>query len=107
MSNYVVTFRIANKTLGGRTYQDRYNDLDKELRARAKTDGIWYDTTSFFLVGSSENTYEFGERLSRGLNSEHDMVFTFDPSDMSACYFGNIEAPDVLVHFFPNAIKLG
>lgn len=42
---YIVTFRIANKTVGGKSYQDRYGALDRELKARAETDGIWFDTT--------------------------------------------------------------
>ena len=103
---YIVTFRIANKTLDGLSYQDRYDALDTELKAKAKTDGLWYDTTSFFVVGSDENTYSFGERLVQHLNSKHDMLFGFDPEDMSAFYFGNIDAPEVLTHFFPRAKKL-
>lgn len=103
---YLVTFRIADKTVAGQSYQDRYVALDKQLKARAKTDGIWYDTTSFFVVGSNENTYEFGNRLAAPLNEDHDMLFVFDPEDKSACYFGNIQAEDVLLSFFPKARKL-
>lgn len=101
---YVVTFRIANKTLGGRSYQDRYDALNDELRAGAN--GIWFDTTSFYVVGSAENTYEFGGRLAQHLNSQQDMLFGFDPEDMSAFYFGNIEGLVALKSFFPRAKKL-
>lgn len=100
---YIVTFRIADKSIGGRSYRERYDGLDNELR---QGDGFWYDTTSFFVVGSNEDTYTFGRRLCRQLSSSADMLFTFDPHDMSACYFGTIEAEDVLLSFFPKAIRI-
>lgn len=105
MNTYAVTFRIANRTVGGRTYQDRYDALNAELQNSGG--GLWFDTTSFYLVESDETTFEFGERLVRGLDETHDMLAAFDPKDMSACYFGNIAAEDVFRGFFFIAKKLG
>lgn len=102
---YIVTFRIADRTVGGQTRQQRYNQLIENLQNGS--DGFWCDTTSFFVIGSAEHTYEFAERISEGLSVDHDMLFTFDPEDMSACYFGTLESPEVLKSFFPLMKKLG
>lgn len=96
---YVVTFRIADKTINGKTYQNRYDALVSNLAHQH--DGFWFDTTSFYIVGSNENTTAFATRIVRGLSSQHDMLFVFDPEDMSACCFGSIEAVNVLTSFFP------
>jgi hypothetical protein len=105
MSTYVVTFRIADRTVGGKSYQDRYDALIENLTANH--DGIWFDTTSFYLVGSHEDARTFAERIVHGLSPQYDMLFTFDPDDMSACYLGSVAALDVLKSFFPNSEKVG
>ena len=64
--------------------------------------GYWEDTTSFFLITSELNTDEFAAKACMGLSATEDMVFIFDPSDMSASYFGAAKHPDVLRSFFPN-----
>jgi len=101
---YVLTFRIKNETIGGKSYQDRYDALHAALK---KNNGLWYDTTSFYLMGSAESTSAIGARLVQGLNAQHDMLFVFDPEDMSACYFGNIGSLGALTGFFPKSKKLG
>jgi len=102
---YVVSFRIADKTIDGKTYQNRYDTLVENLAYRC--DGFWFDTTSFYLVGSSENTSAFARRVVRGLSSKHDMLFAFDPEDMSACCFGAFQSEDVLESFFPRLERVG
>lgn len=104
MYQYAITFRIANKTVGGKSYDDRYEQLLSNLREEGF--GFWDETTSFALVESRLGTYELGKRASRGLSQRHDLLFLFDPEDMSACYFGAVEHEDVLLSFFPNAKKL-
>ena len=59
------------------------------------------------LVESDEQTRDFAARLVHGLSAKFDMLFTFDPEDQSACYFGAIESPDVLESFFPKAVRIG
>ena len=103
-SNYCVTFRIANKTVGGKTYDERRLSLVENVRENGR--GYWEDTTSFFLVESSLNTPTFAARASKGLSATDDMVVVFDPADMSACYFGAVRHADVLKSFFPRLQKL-
>ena len=96
---YCVTFRIAEKTVSGKTYNDRYNALIENVR----TDGMgyWEETTSFFLVESNLSTDEIAQDAARALSAKDDMLLVFDPSDMSASYFGAFKYVEVLRGFFP------
>jgi hypothetical protein len=104
MSHYAVTFRIEYETVGGKSYQERYDSLINNLQAKRM--GQWNEPTSFWMVESDETTYDFTRRIAKGLSPEKDMVFAFDPEDMSAGYFGNVEAVNVLTSFFPSARKV-
>lgn len=101
MSTYVVTFRIANLTARGHTYDERRERLVENVLAEGA--GYWDETTSFFFVESNKDTYAMSEALVVGLSSKHDIVVVFDPQDMSACYFGPVQHEDVLLSFLPRA----
>ncbi|HMJ43687.1 MAG TPA: hypothetical protein VK522_15555 [Pseudolabrys sp.] len=104
MSNYCVTFRIADKTIGGKTYAERRQQLVDNVH----TDGLgyWEETTSFFVVESSLSTDRIAADASKGLSAADDMVFVFDPADMSAYYFGPLKHTDILRSFFPELKKV-
>jgi len=99
MFTYCVTFRIADRTVNGKTYAERREMLIEN--ARKEKGGFWEETTSFLLVESSLTTPEFAKRTCTDLSLEHDLVLVFDPSDMSASYYGALEHLDVLKSFFP------
>ncbi|WP_425105507.1 hypothetical protein [Ancylobacter sp.] len=101
---YCVTFRIANKTVAGKTYDERREALIAS--ARAENLGFWEETTSFMLVESDLYTSALARRLVEGLSKKDDILFIFDPSDKSGNYFGPIEYADVLRSFFPKAKSL-
>jgi hypothetical protein len=103
MSTYCVTFRIANETIGDKTYADRRQSV---VEAVNSGNGYWDETTSFFLVESALNTPNFAKAASAGLSKTKDMLVAFDPEDMSMAYFGAVERPDVLATFFTSAHKL-
>ncbi|QKV18684.1 hypothetical protein [Oricola thermophila] len=103
-STYCVTFRVADQTVNGKTYNERRQSIIDAVR---KEDlGYWEETTSFFLAESNLDTTTFGKTASAGLSAKHDMLAAFDPSDMSLAYFGAIDHPDVLASFFKTAKKL-
>lgn len=105
MSNYCVTFRIADRTIGGKTYKDRRQGLVENVQA-AGGPGYWEETTSFLLAESGLSTEAFAAKACRGLSAADDLVVVFDPADMSACYFGPLKHVDVLRGFFPKLKKL-
>lgn len=103
-SHYCVTFRIADRTVGGKTYNERRNLLIEN--ANKEKIGYWEETTSFLLVSSALNTPDFAKRVCQGLSADYDMVLVFDPTDMSASYFGALQHVDVLRSFFPKLKKV-
>jgi hypothetical protein len=68
--------------------------------------GYWEETTSFFIVESNLSTEDIAKRAAQALSARDDMLFLFDPKDMSACYFGPIAHADVLGSFFPKLKKV-
>ena len=103
MSDYSVTFRISDKTVGGKSYEERRKSLIES--AYSKDSGYWEETTSFILVGSALSTDAFTAKICKGLSAAEDMVLVFDPVDMSASYFGALRHVDVLRSFFPKLKK--
>jgi hypothetical protein len=104
VSTYCISFRIADKAVNGKSYSERRKLLVDN--AQAAGNGTWDETTSFLLVSSSLDTNSFSTRVCKGLSSADDMVFIFDPSDSSACYFGVVKDVAGLKKFFPGATKI-
>jgi hypothetical protein len=103
MNTYCVSFRIADRTVAGKTYQERYDCLMNNLKStQVKGSGFWMEPTSFALVESHLDTESFAAKAVSGLDKKNDIVFVFDPQDMSARYIG-VEHKDVLASFFPKA----
>lgn len=102
---YAISFRIADKTVGGKTYEDRRQSLIDGARASGEM-GFWDGTTSFILVESDMTTGAIAKSACKGLSEKDDMLFLFDPADMSAYYFGAVPHTDVLGTFFPKLKKL-
>lgn len=103
MANYHLTFRIADKTVGGKSYADRRQQLIDNVYS---DNGFWDEPTSFILVHSGLNTPDFAKLASKGLSPADDLVLVFDPEDQSASCFGKVEHFDVLRSFLPNVKKL-
>ncbi|CVI58770.1 hypothetical protein CFBP4996_19755 [Agrobacterium leguminum] len=103
MSTYCVAFRIAAKTVNGKTYDDRRQSVIDAVYTKGA--GYWEEMTSFFLVSSPLSTSAFIKAASAGLSKADDLLLIFDPSDMSMGYFGNFSHPDVLKSFFVTAQK--
>lgn len=101
---YCISFRISEETVGGKSYADRRQMLINN--AYEGSDGYWEETTSFLMVGSSLQTGAFAQKVCKGLSAKHDLVLVFDPTDMSASYFGPFKHADVLASFLPKAKKL-
>lgn len=104
MNTYCVSFRIAAETVGGKTYDERWESL--VLAARKADAGFWDGTTSFFLVESGLDTNAFAKSLTAGLSKSQDMLVVFDPADMSMAYFGAVKETAALESFFKFRTKL-
>jgi hypothetical protein len=104
MATYCVTFRIADKTIGGKTYNDRREALINNVYEQGN--GYWEETTSFFLMSSNLQTPAFLKKATQGLSQADDLVIAFDPEDMSAAYFGPLKDRPVLASFFASLQKV-
>ncbi len=104
MSTYCVSFRLGDGPSGKPTYAQRYEKLVQNVRTEGS--GYWEETTAFFLVESGLDTNSFATKAVQGLNSKEDAVLIFDPSDMSAVFFGLLAHEGVLKSFFPLLRKL-
>lgn len=104
MSNYFVTFRISDKTVNGKSYDERRTQLIENVYVEGNS--FWDETTSFLIVGSNLTTDAFGAMAAKGLSENDDMVVVIDPTDMSMAYFGAVQYPDVLESFFRYKKKL-
>jgi hypothetical protein len=104
MDNYCVTFRIAEQIVGDKSASERRQKLIDNVYEGSN--GFWSEPTSFMIAGSNLKTHEFAKKACEGISVSHDLVFIFDPTDMSAAYFGKIESLGVLKSFFPNAKKV-
>jgi hypothetical protein len=103
MYAYYVTFRIADKTVGGKTYDDRRQQLIDNVYTES---GYWEETTSFLLANSTLDTNAFAAKAATGLSASDDLLVVIDPSDKSASYFGPLKHIDVLRSFFPKLKKV-
>ncbi|MCS0463778.1 MULTISPECIES: hypothetical protein [Rhizobium] len=103
MDNYFISFRIASKTAGGKTYDQRREALVEAVHSDS---GFWDGTTSFLAVSSPLNTGAFAKQAASALSRDDDMLIVFDPADMSMAYFGQVEHADVLESFFGSSTKI-
>jgi len=104
MANYCVSFRLAKKVLNGKSYDERRQLLIDNVRTEGQ--GYWDEPTSFMLVESNLDTDAFAAKACVGLSAREDLVFVFDPSDMSSTYFGAVHHAEVLQSFFPRLRKV-
>ncbi|BCH60404.1 hypothetical protein RvVAR0630_30280 [Agrobacterium vitis] len=104
MAYYCISFRIADQTAVGRSYDQRRKGLMEAAHAQKK--GLWDSTTSFILAESTFDTVNFAKSVCADLSPQHDMAVVFDPSDMSMCYFGQVNEADILKSFFRVSQKI-
>lgn len=64
MATYCVTFRIKNATVGGKSYQERYNSIIENANEKI---GLWSEPTSFLLFESETDTTSFARKVVKGL----------------------------------------
>lgn len=95
---YCVAFRIAAKTVNGKTYDERRQSVIDSVRVSEQ--GFWDELTSLFLVQSSFSTADLAKKASAGLSKADDLLIVFDPSDMSLGHFGNFSDAEILESFF-------
>jgi hypothetical protein len=101
---YWITFRIADKTVGAKTYSDRRQALIDA--AYTKGSGWWDEPASFVFVSNPSGTEAFTKKLGAALSATDDLLVVHNTGDGSSAYFGDVKHPDVLKSFLPGAKKV-
>ena len=71
MDTFWLTFRIADATVGGKSYDDRYNAVrDVVMRS---TQRYWEPPTSFIMFESDVAIDVLADRLKAAISEQHDI----------------------------------
>jgi hypothetical protein len=94
MSAFWVTFRISEKTVGGRTYEARYTDLVNTVHAAAGGT-YWQEPTSFLAFESIHPIETLAARFKSKIAPSHDLFLLrqMDVKDAMVC--GQFDDQDI------------
>lgn len=73
MKTYWITFRIADNTAGGRSYETRYEALSDAVHQHAATHW-WAEPTSFWLVNSESSQAQIAASIKQAINTSADLA---------------------------------
>lgn len=98
MATYWITFRIAYESVGGRSYDDRYDAFTEAIVANASN--YWAQTTSFYIIESSSSIDTLTETLKRKFAPSKDLFLIRQVDTKSAKICGQNEDNDIFI-FMP------
>lgn len=92
MATYWVTFRIADKTVNGESYETRYNALTTTISAHCSQ--WWVESTSFLLFESKHTLDQLAAAL-KDVVATDDLFLIRAAEGANARIHGDIKDPDV------------
>lgn len=104
MATYWITFRLADRTVGNRTYDARLKDLQEAVRLRASK--WWLKPTSFIAFESADDIGTLAAACREAIAPTHDLFLIRAMDKMSAIICGNNDDGDIFV-LMPYLKKLG
>jgi hypothetical protein len=93
MTTYWITFRIAYETVGGRSYDDRYEAFTNTVVANASN--YWAQTTSFSVIESSLSIDTLTATLKREFSPSKDLFLIRQVDTKSAKICGQNDDNDI------------
>lgn len=93
MAIFWISFRIAKKVSGGKTYQQRYEGLENTISEISTLE--WKETTSFIVFESGSSLTAIAGRLKREISPKDDLfiIRKMDAKDAIVC--GDVEDDDI------------
>jgi hypothetical protein len=88
-----LTFRIADRTVGSLTYDDRLKALQEAVRLRASK--WWRKPTSFIAFESSEDIGTLASACKSAIAPSHDLFLIREMDRQSAIICGNNDDDDI------------
>mgnify|MGYP001467596370 CR=1 FL=1 len=82
MATYWITFRIADVTVSGRSYEDRYNALVKIVTGNSPK--WWVQTTSYLAFTSDQGIGSIAAEFKAAIAPSHDLFLIRQMDKQSA-----------------------
>jgi hypothetical protein len=93
MATYWITFRIADVTISGRSYEDRYNTLVKIVTENSTK--WWGQTTSYLAFTSSQEIGAVAAKFKGAIAPSHDLFLIREMDKQSARICGKNDDQDI------------
>lgn len=94
MATFWISFRIAEKTVGGKTYDKRYEDFIDELRTFV-SGKVWEKTTSFVVFESHQTIGAIARGLKEKIAPSEDLFLMREMNQKSAVIVGKNDDDDI------------
>ena len=101
MAVHWITFRLHESTIGGRSYQTRYDALLKAVD-KHRQGYWWFEPTSFWLVDSGSTKAQIATSVKAAIATSHDLVLIGSMDTLGAHLVGNAEELATLKSLVPN-----
>ena len=99
LTDYWLTFRIGNVTVGGVTSNQRRDALYDTINDLSSS--WWVEPTSFILFDSHEGIEAIAAKCRSAISASNDMVLIRKLNKQDAQVIGKIDNPDMLRAFMP------
>lgn len=94
MNSIAISFRIADKTINGRTYDERYEALIEAVRGIIEGKH-WDQSTAFILVQTNMTTERVCDTCCKALEPSHDLVLVMSVTHKAAYIGGKNDDNDI------------
>jgi hypothetical protein len=100
MATYWISFRLESRTVGGRTYDERYAALVEAVNQHVTS--AWEETTSFWLVRSNATRPALAAAIRRAIAPSEDMVLIGSMEHLGATAVGSVKKLPTLQALIPD-----
>ena len=93
MATFWITFRIEDRNVGGRTYDDRRSALYEAVRVRSSQ--WWLKPTSYVAFESDHSLDALAEACKLAISPDHDLFLMREMDAKGAIICGNNDDRDI------------
>ena len=95
MATYWISFRLSVDSVGGRTYEERWDALNTAITNAATSTNYWCKTSSFYVFASEYSIIELGRRFKATIAPSVDVFLMRQIDSASAVICGNNDDADI------------
>lgn len=94
MTTFWLTFRISDKTVDSKTYDDRYQDLTNSIKSNVSSK-YWEQTTSFYVFDSDQTIDQLANTFKKLISISDDLFLIRELGRASAYICGKNDDADI------------